>query len=276
LLAPRFTQNVPGIVSFVRVQGGTEDIQKGTDIHSQDLLYVDSNFFQVFTFPLISGNAKTCLKEPHSIVLSEDAAKKQFGTADAVGKIIMVKQDSVLVPFKVTAVSKKCPQNSSIQFDALLPIKENDADAQNDENWFSSFLNTFVVMNPNANVQTVDAQMQRFYKKDASKAYKELTEKYGGGGSMDTYFLQPYTQMHMDTELTATNGLRNASNPMYSYILSGIALFILLIACINFINLTVARSVKRAKEIGIRKVVGGDRKQLIVQFLGESFFLFTI
>ena len=93
---------------------------------------------------------------------------------------------------------------------------------------------------------------------------------------MGTYFLQPYTDMHLSTELPAQNGLTNASNPMYSYILSGIALFVLLIACINFVNLTVARSVKRAKEIGIRKVVGGDRKQLIIQFLGESFFLCTI
>ena len=82
--------------------------------------------------------------------------------------------------------------------------------------------------------------------------------------------------MHMSTELPAQNGLSDASNPMYSYILSGIALFILLIACINFVNLTVARSVKRAKEIGIRKVVGGDRKQLIIQFLGESFLLCII
>ena len=90
------------------------------------------------------------------------------------------------------------------------------------------------------------------------------------------YLLQPFLDMHMSTELPAQNGLSDASNPMYSYILSGIALFILLIACINFVNLTVARSVKRAKEIGIRKVVGGDRKQLIMQFLGESFFLCII
>ncbi|MEP6467018.1 MAG: FtsX-like permease family protein, partial [Parafilimonas sp.] len=229
------------------------------------------------TFPLLSGDPKTCLKEPHSVVLSEDAAKKQFGTKDAVGKIIMVKNDSEFIPYKVTAVAKKCPQNSSLQFSVLLPFKESAANAQNNDNWYNFFLNTFVVLNPNASVQTVDDQMQSFYLKDASKTFKEMIEKYGGAdASMGTYFLQPYIGMHMSTELPAQNGLTNASNPLYAYILSGIALFVLLIACINFINLTVARSVKRAKEIGIRKVIGGNRKQLIFQFLGESFFLCTI
>ena len=108
LQGPRFAQNIPEIKSFVRVQSGNEDIKTGTEVKDQDLLYVDSSFFAVFSFPLISGNRQTCLKDPHSIVLSEDAAKKQFGTTDAVGKIVMLKDDSVFVPHKVTAVAKKC------------------------------------------------------------------------------------------------------------------------------------------------------------------------
>ena len=272
---PRFAKNVPGIETFVRIQSGSEDIKTGTEIQSQDLLRVDPGFFSVFTFPLLNGNAKTCLTEPNSIVLSEDAAKKQFGTTDAVGKIVMLKDNDQFVPFKVTAVAKRCPQNSSIKFDVLLPFKQSEADAQNNDNWYSYFLNTFVVLNPRASLQTVENQMQAFYLKDASEAFKEMTKKYGGGAfaSMGTYFLQSFTDMHMNPELPAQNGLVNSSNPVYSYILSGIALFILLIACINFINITVARSLKRSKEIGIRKVIGSDRKQLIIQFLGESFLL---
>lgn len=275
LQGPQFAKNVPGIESFVRIQSSAEDIKTGTEIQSQELLRVDPIFFSVFSFPLLNGNAATCLSEPNSIVMSEDFAKKQFGTSDAVGKIVMLKDDNQFVPFKVTAVAKRCPQNSSIKFEVLLPFKESEAEAQNKDNWYNFFLNTFVVLNPKADLPAVEKQMQTFYLHEASETFKEMIKRYGGGAdeSMGTYFLQSYTDMHMNTELPAQNGLVNASNPIYSYILSGIALFILLIACINFVNLTVARSLKRSKEIGIRKVIGGDRNQLIIQFLGESFLL---
>jgi len=274
LQGPRFAGNVTGIQSFVRVQGGSEDMKLGDEIHSQNLLHVDSSFFSVFNFPLISGDPKTCLKNPHSIVLSADEAKKRFGTTNAVGKIVMVKQDGEFVPFNVTAVTERCPQNSSISFDVLLPFRESEADALNSENWFNFFLNTFVKLSPNANPALVEKQMQRFFEKDAGPVFKEMVQRFGiKDATIGNYFLQPFAAMHMSTDLPPQNGLTNASNPLYSYILSGIALFVLLIACINFVNLTIARSVKRAKEIGIRKVVGSTRKQLILQFLGESFLL---
>jgi len=277
LQGPRFAQNVPGIKAFVRFQHTTEDMKAGTDVQSQQMFRVDSNFFSVFTFPLKYGNSKTCLIEPHSVVFSEDEARKQFGsTTDAIGKIVMLKDDSVFVPYKVTAVAKNCPQNSSIRFNILLPFKESEAEAKNNDLWFNYFLNTFVVLDNNVDRKKVQAQMQRYYKSNASDAFGVMLKKLGVDASnlsMDTYFLQPFTDMHLDTKLPAKNGLSSASNPSYSYILSVITLFVLLIACINFVNLTVARSVKRAKEIGIRKVMGSSRKQLVKQFLGESFLL---
>lgn len=275
LQGPRFTQNVPGIETFVRLQQGTEDIKTGTEVKSQDLLYTDSSFFNVFTFPLIHGNPRTCLKEPHSVVISEKEAKKRFGTTDALGKIILIKTDSTFIPYSVSAVAKNTPQNSSIQFDMLLPLKESEADAGNNENWYNFFLNTFVVLSPKVTIASVEKSMQQYYEKDASQVFNEMKKKFGLDEKMKmgTYYLQSFEDIHMSTDLPAQNGLQNGSNPVYSYILSGIALFVLLIACINFVNLTVARSVKRAKEIGIRKVVGSSRKQLIFQFLGESFLL---
>lgn len=273
---PRFQQNTPGIKSFVRVQSWTSDVKLGAEIKSQDLLHVDSSFFHVFSFPLVSGNRSTCLKDPHSVVVSEEVAKRQFGTTDAIGKTILLKEDTAFVPYQVTAVAKKAPQNSSIKFEMLVPINVSANDEQNGENWFNFFLNTFVVLDSKANLKDVEKRMQRFYEQDSKETKKEMIARFGPGDWGSIYFLQPFTDMHMSTELPAQNGLSDASKPMYSYILSGIALFVLIIACINFVNLTVARSVKRAKEIGIRKVVGGDRKQLIFQFLGESFLLCAI
>jgi putative ABC transport system permease protein len=270
---PKFTANIPGIKSFVRIQSGREDIKNGTEITSKELLYVDSNFFSMFDFPLLGGSPTRCLTDVNAVVLSADEARKQFGTTNAVGKTVLVKKDDQFKPYTVTAVAKNTPQNSSIRFDILLPLKVSAEDYNNNENWFNIFLNTFVELEPAANIAAIESGMQRFYEQDSKEALKAVTEKYGPMNWKDSYHLQQFTNMHLSTELPPQNGLSNASNPMYSYILSGIALFILLIACINFINLTIARSVRRAKEIGIRKVIGGDRKQLILQFLGESFLL---
>jgi putative ABC transport system permease protein len=275
LQGPRYTAHIPELLSFVRVQSGRQDIRKGTDISSHDELQVDSNFFSMFSFPLTEGNAKTCLKDPHSVVLSEDEAKKQFGTIHALGKTLMMRDDSVFVPYAVTGIAKKCPQNSSIKFDILVPLIESTADAQNSENWFNTFLNTFVVLPAHADPLAVEKKMQKFYDEDTRDAIKSLKVRFGdeAGNWVSKPTLQPFLDMHLNKDMPANNGLSDASNPVYSYILSGIALFILLIASINFVNLTIARSVKRAKEIGIRKVVGGEKRQLIIQFLGESFLL---
>jgi putative ABC transport system permease protein len=270
---PRFTANIPEIKTFVRLQSNQKDIKTVTEIKSQAMLSVDSNFFSVFNFPLLSGNPKTALLNPWSVVISEDMAKKQFGTKDALGKTLMMKDgEDKFVPYSVTGVAKRCPQNSSIKFDVLIPMQVSKEDAVLNENWFNFFLNTFVVLNPGADIKTVEAKMKKVYETEAAETIKMAADKYGDNAKT-IYSLQHFTDMHLSKDYIADNGLTDASNPMFSYILSGIALFILLIACINFVNLTVARSVKRAKEIGIRKVIGGNRKQLIMQFLGESFFL---
>lgn len=270
---PRFKAAVPEIKAFVRYQQGYLDNKNGTDITTQKVFYTDTSFFSVFSFPLVRGNAATALQAPNTIVITEDAAKKEFGTTDAVGRLMYFKKGDAFMPYTVTAVAKNCPQNSSINFGILMPIITNKDDEANNDNWFNSYLTTFLVLSPGANANAVAAKMQKAFLSDASEAIKSIKEKFGVKDVGITHFLQPLTSLHLDTRLYIDAGINGISKPVYSYILSGVALFILLIACINFINLTMARSLKRAKEIGIRKVIGAGRKKIIIQFLGESFLL---
>lgn len=272
LQGPRFAAKIPEIQSFVRIQSDSRDIRQGMDIKNYDQLLVDSNFFSVFSFPLLSGNPATCLKDPKSIVVSEEMAKKFFNTMDVIGKTLEVKDGDHFEPYMISGVSRRCPQNSSIKFDFLLKKQVSVADAQNNDNWFNFFQNSFVRVVPGADVKTIEAKMKQVFQSDAKEAEEKMMKDYGVNEKV-VYFLQPLTDMHLSREFVASNGLKDDSNPMYSYILTGIAVFILLIACINFINLAIARSLKRAKEIGVRKVIGSGRGQLMGQFLGESFLL---
>ena len=272
---PKFKEKIPEILSYVQLRSDQKDIRQGIEIKNYEMLEVDSNFFSLFSFPLLAGNPITCLDDPHSIVISEDIARKLFNTIDAIGKTIELKNNDQFESFLVSGVSKNCPQNSTIKFDFLLPQVVNPAEFQNNENWFNFFQNTFVLLVPNASVESVVNKMKQVYEADAKETIASMAAKYNVT-ELANYALQPYTDIHLNTQYRAGNGLKDSSNPAYSYILTGIAIFILLIACINFINLTIARSLKRAKEIGVRKVVGSGRGQLIRQFLGESLFLCLI
>jgi putative ABC transport system permease protein len=269
---PAFASGVPEIVSFARIQGDYLNIRKGTEILPQEGHRVDSNFFSLMQFQLLHGNAKTALLNPDAVVITETVAKKIFGTTDVVGKTMELQRNGSFMPFTVTAVAKDCPQNSSLKFQLLTKLQLTSDEISNRENWFNFFLNTFVVLAPGADVKKTEAGMMHFYESDAKEMIKQMAEKYNFK-SKAVYMLQPYTAIHLSKDYRADNGMVGASNPMYSYLLTGIALFILIIACINFVNLTVARSLKRAKEIGVRKVVGGDRRQLIWQLLGESYII---
>ena len=271
---PTFTTGIPEIERFVRLQSEGLPMKVGDEVFEQEGLYADSTFFSVFDFPLKYGNARTALKDMYSIVISVDVAKKLFGTEDALGKTIELPlgDERKFIPFQVTGVVPTSPLNSSIDIKYLLPMQLNERDGGGDKNWINFYLNTFFLLAPGADITKVEAKMQALFERNAKDEIKMIKEQFHEDVNMKMR-LQELTKMHLATDYVASNGLVKNSKPIYGKILTGIALFILMIACINFVNLTLARSLKRAKEIGIRKVVGGERRQIIVQFLGETMLL---
>jgi putative ABC transport system permease protein len=273
-LGPMFKANLPEIESYVRLSKSHRNIKLGENLQSQPVMQADSNFFSMLNFPLLQGNLKTALQQPNSVVLSQDMATRHFGTEDALNKTILFEREGVLEPYTVTGVAKRCPQNSSIQFDFLLPFNTPMGEQPKDDHWVNFGVNTLVRLSAGSDPGVVAAKMQQFFEKESKGAMDRLRAQ-GFTHTLD-HQLQRFTDIHLSQSFQAELALAKGSNPLYSYILSGIAAFILIIACINFVNLTIARSLKRAKEIGIRKVVGSGRQQLIRQFLGESFLLCAI
>jgi putative ABC transport system permease protein len=274
---PAFAEAIPEIGTFVRVQSEQLPVKIGDNIFEQEGLYADSNFFSVFSFPMKQGNPATALSDKYSVVLSEEVAIKLFGRKDVLNRTLELPlgEQRAFIPFKVTGIVPHSPLNSTIDITMLLPMQLNLNQDGGDNSWLNFYLNSFVVLNKNADVKAVEEKMQKVYTASAKDEIREMREKYDFKGQM-RYHLQTLKDLHLSTKYVSGNGLKESSKPIYGNILGGIAVFILLIACINFVNLTLARSLKRAKEIGIRKVVGGERKQIIIQFLGETILLCLI
>jgi putative ABC transport system permease protein len=267
-VGPAFKEALPEIRAFVRLQNDYANIKKGTEVIGQEVLDADSNFFTVFSFPLLAGDPATVLKDPDAVVVTEDAAIKYFGTTNVIGKTMEVGYRGEFAPKKITGVAKNPPQNSSIQFDVVTPFTDKSTE------WIGFYLSTYVLLAENAKAENVASKFSGIFLANAKDELKNARDQNGFKDEIH-FGLQPFTAMHLDTDYSQGD-FKNASKPIYAYILTGIAIFILLIACINFINLKLAHSLQRAKEIGVRKVMGGQRKQLIKQFLGESLLLSLI
>jgi ABC-type antimicrobial peptide transport system permease subunit len=218
---------------------------------------VDSNFLQVFSFPLIKGNATTVLKDMHSIVLTEKLARKIYGNEDPMGKVIRIDNKE---SFTVTGIVKDLPLDSRFDFEYLLPWSYKRFLGDDDEYWGNNSTRTYVLLKPHASEASANAKM------------KVLKPKYEKDEPKWEMFIYPMSKWRLYSSFT--NGKEDGGGRIEFVKLFGIiAAFILLIACINFMNLSTARSEKRAKEVGIRKVVGANKGSLIGQFIGESVLL---
>lgn len=264
----------PEVEDYVRFYAsqGSKLIKNGNKyINESTVVHADSTLFNVFTLPAILGDTRTALNEPNTVVITEIAAKRYFGSAElAMGEMLETDDDNKTTLYKVTAVIEDLPKNSHFNFDFFFSMANVDYDFGN---YLSANFHTYVLLKKGTDYKIFNKNFTEVIEKYVLPKAAELMqiqsmEEFEANGNKLEYSLMPLTDIHLHSsrgvELSAN------SNIQYVYIFSAAALFILLIAGINFMNLTTARSSGRAKEVGIRKVLGSEKKALIGQFLTES------
>lgn len=271
---PAFKAQVPEVQQYARLMGGDiyGDVRHQSKIFKLRLLFVDSTFFNLFSFRLLRGNAATALHNVNSVVITERTARRFFNRTDVIGEILQMDADPSAMrigkPLVVSGVVADPPFNSSIQFDILFPFTFMQV-SFDDTNWLNAYLGTFVLLHPLADVDEVVAKFN-LIAASMSRAQRAADRN----ASPITYGLQRITDIHFNSRTipnqNVESGVVNGSKPVYSYIFLGIAAFVLLMASVNFINISIACSMKRAREVGIRKATGSSSRQILTQFIGES------
>ena len=231
------------------------------------MIYADSTLFRVFTLPMIGGDPATALKEPHTVVITEKIARKYFNSTDVVGRSLLINDT---VNYKITGVIADLPAQSHLNFDFFVSLSGS-AESRNSE-WLSSNFNTYILLRKGADLKKMEARLgemvDKYIAPQVGSVLHTSMEDLTKGGNFIRYILMPLTDIHLLSNKQFELGPNSSIE--YVYIFSAIAAFILLIACVNFMNLSTARSANRAKEVGIRKVLGSLRGQLIIQFITES------
>ena len=262
VVGPALKKDYPQVEQFVRLKKHPGFLVKKRDenITEDKVAYADSSLFEVFTLPLLTGNAATALRAPGSLVITERIAIKYFNRMDIIGQSLIINDTST---YTITGVIKDMPQQSHFRFDFFIPmatLKESRTD-----NWFNQSCNTYILLKQNADANWLEAQLDTWMNKYmASSRSSDIKTK-------DIFIhnsLMPVTKIHLHSNKSSELGTNE--NIVYLYIFCAIAIFILLMACVNFMNLSTARSADRAREVGIRKVLGSLRKNLISQFLSEA------
>jgi putative ABC transport system permease protein len=257
--------DVPGIIDAGRVitfgRVNVSDASKN-NVFYEDYSLASSGFLTTFNFELSQGNRETALNDPFSVLITEETALRIFNSTEVLGKLLKIQDEQL---FTITGVLKDFPNNSSITYNLLLSessMTDPNWKRHIENDWASDSFNTYLLLDKNADPKKISAEINQLV--SANTSAENI--------SHISYFLQPLKEMHFHSA-DIEGGLGKKGNIYYIYVFSIIALFVLLIACVNYINLTTARYANRAKEIGMRKVVGATKKSLIAQFLTESYLL---
>jgi putative ABC transport system permease protein len=257
-----------------RYNGSSQFKRNAENIVESRVVYADNDMFRVFTIPFIAGNPANALKEPHSMVISETCAEQFFPNENALGKTL-IKDNAIL--YTITGVVKDIPENSHFHYRMFLSMEG--LDESKNGNWIGGPFNTYLLLRADANPMALEgklpAMVEKYLLPHASTVLgSSFMDDFRQGGNYLKLHLRRLTDIHLYSHLR--NELEANGDISYVYLFSVVAVFILAIACINFMNLATARSVKRAREVGIRKVMGSSRSNLTIQFLSESIILSVI
>jgi len=271
-MGPEIVKEFPQVEQYTRLRWhGGFLVKKGeNNVQENSVAYADSTLFDLFSLPVIDGNAKTALTEPHSMVITESIARKYFNRTEIVGKTLMINNKDI---YKITAVIKDIPSQSHFQFDFFLPFIEN-PDSRSDD-WLSENYNTYILLRkaakPDALTTQINAMNDRFIGPELQNVIHLSLKDFKKGGGFIKISAVPLLDIHLHSNIDGE--LYPNGSIQFVYIFSSIGVFILLIACINFMNLATASSANRAREVGVRKVLGSLRRNLIGQFLTESLLI---